>query len=492
MVKADGKKIVIVLFLISVAVAALICADERATTATTAAVSTISTPSSTASAAPVATATGPDAVEVSARLVQDKILVGGDGRVFVNLSLQAPRAPETPETSPEKTPGVDLAVVLDRSGSMEGEKIRQAKEAAVRLVESLRPGDRFCMVTYSDVASVDVLPSELTGASRDSVVGRISSVEAGGSTNLGDGLAKGIGALSATRKEGRSVRLLLISDGLANQGVVEPFMLAAMVSEAAQKGISVSTVGLGVEFNEQLMTLLADSGGGAYHYMENPTAFARVFTNEYGKVRSAVASALEIRVPEKEGVRLVEASGYPVFKESDCFVFRPRNLYSEENLPLYLAFEVTPGKEKSVVLPPFQLRYNQGGVPRAAKSTETLSVAFTENEKAVVSSIRRDDWEQKVVTDDYYRLKEQVAEDVKKGQKTEALGRIQAWLDKTGALNETVNSPAVDEKLSKDLPALRQAVEETFQGEAREVEQKQKAGSKAMQYDAYKNRRSQY
>jgi Ca-activated chloride channel family protein len=105
---------------------------------------------------------------------------------------------------------------------------------------------------------------------------------------------------------------MLISDGLANQGITSPRDLGQMAARATEWGVGVSTVGVGYDFNEVLMTTIADYGAGNYYFLENPQAFAEVFKKEFEATRNVVAGNAELRIPLHDGVQLLDAGGYPI------------------------------------------------------------------------------------------------------------------------------------------------------------------------------------
>ena len=248
-------------------------------------------------------------VTLSGHLAQDKVLSGSDGMVGLSLTLSADDVLDPAERDGRP---VDLVIVLDRSGSMGGQKIAHAKEAALNLLGKLSKRDRLALVSYSAGVQrhADLLPMSATN--RMLLASAIGGITANGGTNLGAGLKNGIDILMAGQKDNRMAKLILISDGLANQGITDPTALSAMAAVAVERAFGVSTVGVGHEFNEQLMTAIADRGAGRYYYLEDPAAFAAVFQREFYKTRAVVATSVEIRVPVSDGMTVVDAAGYPL------------------------------------------------------------------------------------------------------------------------------------------------------------------------------------
>ena len=439
------------------------------------------------SATPHPIDTSDDVVQLSTRLVQDKILIGSDGAFSMALDLAAA---EIPHPSDQPRQRVDLVVVLDRSGSMQGQKLNDAREAIIGMLGWLSPEDRLALVVY-DTTIQTVFP--LTGLSethrRDyaAVVGRIT---AGGGTNLGGGLQSGIDALMRFPAEGRQRKVILISDGLANHGITDPAALGRMAMQAAAQRIAVSTVGVGYDFNESLMTALADHGTGRYHFLENPNAFAAVLGHEFQTAHDVAASGLEIRIPLKHGLKVTDAGGYPVRIEGQVAVIQPGDLLSAERRRIFLSLQIPADKARQYTLDSVTLRYQHAGRPRTLVSGRRMRLACVADDNAVVASIDQAIWGSRVVQEDFGRLKESVADAIRKGEKGDALRLIHEYETRTSAVNSSLKAPQVTENLAADVQVLRQGVEETFSGAPAAVAEKQKKSAKALQYDAYQSRRA--
>ncbi|MEE9536383.1 MAG: VWA domain-containing protein, partial [Desulfobacterales bacterium] len=153
---------------------------------------------------------------LSGRLVQNKILQGSEGRVNLALTLQASDSYGSTAAEPRN---VDMVIVLDRSGSMQGRKIKDARQAVLQLLSSLSTKDRFALITYSDgVQHVSTL-HKVTVNHREQLETFIHRITAGGGTNLGAGLQAGINLLVSAPETGNARKVILISDGLANKGI---------------------------------------------------------------------------------------------------------------------------------------------------------------------------------------------------------------------------------------------------------------------------------
>lgn len=425
-------------------------------------------------------------VSVKAALVQDKVLSGSGGKVGVSLTLTAA---EIEELITQPVQHADLVIVLDRSGSMQGQKISDARQAVIRLIDRLTAGDRLSLVTYSNGVNAIFPLVSMDESHRRQVKAAVQRIYAGGGTNLGGGLQRGIQTLMQTPTEGRQRKVILISDGLANHGITDPRALGNMASGAVEHNFSVSTVGVGYDFNEMLMTTVADHGAGSYYFLENPAAFAQVFEKELQSTRNVAASALEIRIPLKEGVKLIHAGGYPIKNRDGFAVIHPGDLLSGQQRKLFLTFKVPTDRERRFNLGGYHIQFTSNGVARQLTAQEDLGLACVRDKEAVMASIDQDVWGEQVVKEDYSRLKEEVADAIRKGRKDRALQEIKAYETRKRAVNATVGSATVTENLEKDVQRLRQSVEDTFTGAPAAVAEKKKQRSKALQYESYQIRR---
>ena len=435
---------------------------------------------------PVSTSVKDELLSVSSEVVQDKVLKGADGRVTVSLNLTAARMPSLDNESVAAT---DLVVVLDRSGSMEGQKLNDARQAIIRLLDQFGPEDRLALVTYSNGVQARSSLVPMNEANRRQLTAVVEQVNAGGGTNLEGGLTRGIDMLMPTPSAGRQRKVILISDGLANQGITDTEALGRLASAAVENRFSISTVGVGLDFNEMLMTAIADHGAGHYHFLEDPQVFAQVFEAEFQATRLVAAADVNIRIPLESGVRLVGAGGYPISYENNTAVIHPGNLLSGQSRTLFLTFHVPTAQEKEIVMGRVQVQYQHHGESRTVEAARPLTVACVPDPAAVLASIKKNVWADQVVQEEFNRLKEAVAADIRDGDRIRAHARIHEYETKQEAVNTVVGSGKVAKNLDTDVQALRQRVDETFTGAPAAVAEKMKRVSKSLQYDGYKLRR---
>jgi Ca-activated chloride channel family protein len=205
---------------------------------------------------------------------------------------------------------LDLAIVLDQSGSMGGDKLRYAKQAGLDLLAQLEPRDRVTLITYADFVATRVLAR---GADLGGVLelrAALLEVSPGGGTALGPGLFEGLRTLEQQDHDGRLAHVLLLSDGHANPGERRPTVIAERVAQGYGRGVTVSTLGMGAGYNEELMALVADEGGGRYHFIEDAQQIPSVLANEFAGLTSSVAADLAVEFVANAPTSVAAVHGY--------------------------------------------------------------------------------------------------------------------------------------------------------------------------------------
>ena len=216
-------------------------------------------------------------------------------RVYLRLSLKTLAA----KTKDKRAP-INVALVIDRSGSMSGERLAAAKKGAEVALERLGSDDVVSLVAYNH--EVDVLrKAGRLGAQRDVLQTAIDGLTASGTTALYAGVKEGGEQVDTHRSDLNVNRVVLLSDGLANVGPSTPRALAELGRELASKGISVSTIGLGLEYNEDLMQRLAAASDGNHAFVERPSDLAEIFDREFGDALSVAARDIIIQIECKSG-----------------------------------------------------------------------------------------------------------------------------------------------------------------------------------------------
>ncbi|MDB4673360.1 VWA domain-containing protein [Verrucomicrobiales bacterium] len=202
---------------------------------------------------------------------------------------------------------LNIAVVLDRSGSMSGTKLEQAKQAASHLVRQLGAADRFSLVTYDTEVNILIPPAPVLEPAP--LLTRISGIQTGGSTALYAGVAEGAAQLKTFLSAERVNRVILLSDGIANVGPSSPAEISALGRSLASSGIPVTTVGLGADYQEDVLSSLAEASDANYYYVADIEKLPEVFGKEFDELQSIVARDVKIQINCGEGVTPIGFAG---------------------------------------------------------------------------------------------------------------------------------------------------------------------------------------
>jgi len=235
----------------------------------------------------------------SVRFDHQLLAVERDHHVHCMLELTAPAA-----VASTTRPPLHLAVVLDRSGSMAGPKLDTARECAAFLARRLRPTDELSIVTYDDEVRLE-LPLSPVGAHGALLEQALLRIAPGGMTNLSGGWLKGLEQLRSVPGGDGPKQVLLLSDGLANSGITDAATLVGMARTAADEGVGTTTIGFGDGFDEELMTGMADSGGGHPYFAETPEQAPAIFEQEYEGLASIVAQNVSVELRPTSEVKVL-------------------------------------------------------------------------------------------------------------------------------------------------------------------------------------------
>ena len=220
------------------------------------------------------------------------------------------------EVAAKDRPPLSVVVVLDVSGSMRGELISSARNAASQLLGRLEDSDEFGLVTFSTDANT-LVPLGRIGSSREKIQTTISQIVEGGGTNISGGLSAGYSELAKTRNTDAVRVAMLLSDGRANNGITARSKLSQLALNAFQEGIQTSAFGLGTDYDGPLMSQLAGDGAGGYYFLKDGSQIESALATELSKRLDPVATALEVRVRLKPEVEVLKVYGSRKLSEEE-------------------------------------------------------------------------------------------------------------------------------------------------------------------------------
>jgi len=293
------------------------------------------------------------------------LLAGHDNELDVLVRIQAPDAPaERPTRNP-----LHLSLVIDRSGSMAGQPLAEAKRCAEFVLDGLQPTDRLSVVTYDGVAQTLVPAVPL--ADKEPIRRAIREISEGGCTNLHGGWLQGAGTLAPHTKDEVTSRVILLSDGCANAGLTDHDPIYAQCADLARAGVSTSTYGLGHGFNEELMIGMARHGQGSSYYGQTADDLMDPFREEFELLNALCARRVRLEIEPAPGVKAKLLNDYVA--DGDNAWLLPNLAYAGEawavvrlRVPSPAAAAEGQGEGSSLPLCSFSVRYTTlDGEPRA-------------------------------------------------------------------------------------------------------------------------------
>ncbi len=234
-------------------------------------------------------------MDVQVRMEHGLLAVESEHEVHVMVAVTAPAAPLD-----DTRPPLRVALVIDRSGSMDGEKLEVVKRCAAFLVDRLQPRDELALVAYDDTVNL-LAPLAPVDAGRLQEI--IAGVESGGMTNLSGGWLKGVEELRRCNDGNR--RVLLLTDGQANEGITDPEQLVQLAGGQAGDGITTTTLGFGDGFSEELLTAMADAGRGAGYFIASTEDAPAAFAAEFSDLVALMAQNVSVEIRPTDAVQLV-------------------------------------------------------------------------------------------------------------------------------------------------------------------------------------------
>lgn len=334
----------------------------------------------TASALALAAAQGAPVISLSVKPEREIIRASNPGDLIIQVELTA-KDPDKKRTAP-----VNLAFVLDRSGSMAGAKLEKARQAAGVALDQLGEDDIFSLVVYDDEVEVLIPPQKVKN--KEELKRVIQGIRDGGSTALYAGVEKGAAQLRKYFDSERVNRVVLLSDGLANVGLSSPSDLAKLGKELRKEGMSVSTIGLGDDYNEDLMTSLAEASHANYYYVKDAEKLPGIFKEELKTAQNVVARNVNVTITLPKGVKPKGLVGDEeiVFKGQSVTI--PLSEFFGSQRRRFLVSCEAPDGETALDVAQVTLAYEDAGDGKPVKESQAAQVRRSDDTKKVESSVQ--------------------------------------------------------------------------------------------------------
>jgi len=285
------------------------------------------------------------------RIDRHLIRAAGGSVRYALVSISAPQAPPKPGREP-----LHLALVLDRSGSMGGAKIALAREAVRQALQALHPADRFSLIVYDEEIATVVESAKATAEARRNAMAKLARIDARGSTDLHGGWRAGCDQLAAHLGATDVGRCLLLTDGQANVGIVEPGELASQAGAARKnQRIATSTFGVGDDFDERLLHGIADASGGRFYFIGQPAQIPDLLTSELGELLQVVARDACLMLQLPKGVEAAPLNALETAAVTGGIQIRLGDLVSGQQLDVVVALKFPKGQAGDTIAVQFGL-----------------------------------------------------------------------------------------------------------------------------------------
>ncbi|MGC4094927.1 MAG: VWA domain-containing protein [Polyangiaceae bacterium] len=374
-------------------------------------------------------------LRLSTELDRTGLMRGGDGLVHVGVTL------DTHGLGAGQRMPTDVVVVFDHSGSMNGQKLEYGKQALRELIGRLAPDDRLGLVAYASTADVRIPLGESAATGRSRWLGVVEAMSVDSGTNIGAGLDLGVAELGRGRTRGRATRMLLLSDGLANEGDTSVSGLGARAHRALESESVLSTVGIGSDFDENVMTALARQGAGAFYYLAKLETLPQLLSAELKTAGETYAQRAELHFKLGSGVKLVSASNSPFTQTGDTAVVSLGGLYGEYTQQLWLTLQVPTKDLGERELGSLSVRYTRDERAFEVRADALPKLSMVSDEAEFRRRIVVPVWERATIEEKLGRSKEQLGLAIGNGTPSD--------------VDNVVAAVAADEALAKSLGSER-------------------------------------
>ena len=304
---------------------------------------------------------------------KEKLTAGEDQTIDVLLRITPPAA----GTSTKKRPTLNLSMVLDRSGSMRGRKLAEAKEAAKYCIDQLLATDRISAVIFDH--DVEVLFPSQPVENKEMLRRATGSVQTAGSTALHEAWVRGGLQVSDHLNNAAINRVLLITDGQANVGETRNDVIVRQAGELKDKGVTTSTIGIGADFNEDLLLPMAESGGGNGWHVQEPQDMVKIFATELQGLVTQIGHSVTLGIKPADGVTIADVLND--FERDAGGRYKLPNLHAGSPLEIVVRLKIAGGAaETTERLAEFDISYVGTSSQLPERVAGFLDVAFASAE----------------------------------------------------------------------------------------------------------------
>ncbi len=309
--------------------------------------------------------------------VRSRVVVGADGETYVGLWIDAPVV----QTGGQRLP-LDVALVVDTSGSMSGAKINSARLAAASFIDNLALGDIVSLYSFSDGVQELSPPVVVDDATRAALLARVQRLYASGGTNLWGGLQAGQAATAHAPASHPVRRVVVISDGRANVGPSSVGEFGDLAAGSTENGTQITAIGVGLDYDENTLGALAVRSAGRLYHLEQPEQMAIILQDELQMLSRTVATNAVIEFAPAEGVVVEPTDQLRVDRSGNGIRIPVGSLYSDQHREVLLRARVAGATTGTRTLGSARLVYRSPGASAAPMQSRVvpISLEFVRND----------------------------------------------------------------------------------------------------------------
>ena len=310
------------------------------------------------------------------RLGHRVLPAGADSDTYLFVDVSADRSRKAAVPAP-----LNLAIVIDRSGSMKGKRLANAFSAARSAIQRLRDGDLVSVITYNTTAEVMVAPTQVNTASRSRILAALKPTRAAGDTCISCGVETGMRMLG--RRESMVSRILLLSDGEATRGVRDLAGFQRIAEECRSMGASITTIGVDVDYNERILSQLARNSNGRHFFVADPSGLPPVFDEEMQSLADTIATGAELTVDLAPGVFVEHVFDRPAVQRGSQMVVPLGAFAGTDRKTLLIRLRVPRGAAGERPVAAVRLHYNDLAEGSAGDCEGELVAQLSDDSSAI-------------------------------------------------------------------------------------------------------------
>lgn len=316
--------------------------------------------------------------------VQTQVVVGADGETYVGVWIDAPEVVTTTRRAP-----MALSLVVDTSGSMSGQKIQNARMAAASLLETVSDGDIVSIYSFASTVMELAPPTVVGPRTRGPLMQRVQGLVAGGGTNMWGGVTAGVARMGQAPATHPVRRVVVISDGQANIGPSDPASLGNLVARGTETGMQVTAIGVGLDYDETTLGVLAVRSSGRMYHLEHPAQMANILRQEVQLLASTIATDAYIEIVPAPGVIIVDGVSMGATVQDNKLRLPLGSVYSGQRRNVLFRAQLPTGSLGARSLATARLVY-RGAEQGSPEVTQTHQLRYTVTRNPRVATRSRD------------------------------------------------------------------------------------------------------